>query len=60
MRERKFVWDRDDLGTLLLETLEEEFDLDWSQPDAIEKFKEYLAQAYVAAGSVLQPSQRTF
>ena len=59
-REQKYVWDRDDLGTLLLETLEEEFELDWSQPDAIEKFKEYLALAYVAAGSVLQPSQRTF
>ena len=59
-REQKYVWDRNDLGTLLLETLEEEYELDWSQPDAIEKFKEYLALAYVAAGSVLQPSQRTF
>ena len=60
LRERKFVWDRDDLGTLLLETLEEEFFFDWSQPNAVEQFKEYLALAYVAAGSVLQPSQRSF
>ena len=60
LRERKFVWDRDDLGTLLLETLEDEFFFDWSQPNAVEQFKEYLALAYVAAGSVLQPSQRIF
>jgi hypothetical protein len=58
--EQKFEWDRNDLGTLLLEVLEEEFDFDWSQPASIETFKEYLALAYVAAGSVLQPTQRTF
>lgn len=60
VRERKFVWDPDDLGALLLETLEEEFCFDWSQPHAVERFQEYLALANVAAAAVLQPSQRTF
>lgn len=53
-------WTRDDLGTLLLETLEDEFAFDWSQPDAVTAFKEYLALAYVAAGHVLPVSQRAF
>jgi hypothetical protein len=56
----KSIWTPEDLGTLLLEVLEEEFRFDWSQPDAVESFKEYLALAYVAAGHVLPASQRTF
>lgn len=56
----KVIWTREDLGTLLLEVIEDEFDFDWSQPDAVESFKEYLALAYVAAGHVLSPSQRLF
>lgn len=59
-RTQQDVWTRDDLGTLLLEVLEEEFAFDWSELDAAEKFKEYLAQAYVAAGHVLPASQRSF
>ena len=56
----KIIWNREDLGTLLLEILEEEFAFDWSQTDAVESFKDYLALAYVAAGHVLPASQRTF
>lgn len=56
----KFVWTREDLGTLLLELLEEEFAFDWSRPNAVDSFKEYLALAYVAAGHVLPASQRGF
>jgi hypothetical protein len=59
-RTHQSVWTRDDLGTLLLETLEEEFAFDWSQSDATQQFKEYLALAYVAASHVLPVSQRTF
>ena len=59
-RTHQELWTRDDLGTLLLETLEDEFGFDWSQPDAVETFKEYLALAYVAAGHVLPMSQRAF
>ena len=59
-RTHQSTWTRDDLGTLLLEVLEEEFAFDWSQPDATETFKEYLALAYVAAGHVLPASQRDF
>lgn len=59
-RTHQTVWTRDDLGTLLMEVLEEEFLFDWSRPDAVETFKEYLAQAYVAAGHVLPESQRDF
>ena len=54
------VWTQEDLGTFLIEILEEEFGFDWSHPAAIESFKEYLALAYVAAGHVLPKSQRTF
>lgn len=61
MREaHRAVWTPEDLGTLLLDVLEDEFEFDWSQPDAVESFKEYLALAYVAAGHVLPSSQRTF
>lgn len=61
MREsRRAVWTPEDLGTLLLNVLEDEFEFDWSQPDAVESFKQYLALAYVAAGHVLPASQRTF
>ncbi len=61
MRETQgFVWTQEDLGTFLIEILEEEFGFDWSHPDAIESFKEYLVLAYVAAGHVLPKSQRTF
>ena len=56
----KINWSREDLGTLLLEILEDEFDFDWSQPGAVESFKEYLSLAYVAAGHVLPASQRAF
>ena len=56
----KVIWTREDLGTLLLEILDEEFAFDWSQPDAVESFKEYLALAYVAAAHVLPASQRMF
>ncbi|MBC7818631.1 MAG: hypothetical protein IAG10_17215 [Planctomycetaceae bacterium] len=59
-RTHQAVWTRDDLGTLLLEVLEDEFAFDWSQPDAVETFKKYLALAYVAAGHVLPVSQRAF
>lgn len=59
-RMHQTVWTRDDLGTLLMEVLEEEFLFDWSRPDAVATFKEYLAQAYVAAGHVLPRSQRDF
>lgn len=59
-RTHQTVWTRDDLGTLLLETLEDEFAFDWSRSDAVETFKEYLALAYVAAGHVLPVSQRDF
>lgn len=59
-RTHQVVWTRDDLGTLLMEVLEEKFGFDWSQSDAVETFKEYLALAYVAAGHVLPVSQRTF
>ncbi len=59
-RTHQTVWTRDDLGTLLMEVLEEEFLFDWSRPNAVETFKEYLAQAYVAAGHVLPGSQRDF
>ena len=54
------VWTRDDLGILLLETLEDEFAFDWSQPDAVATFKEYLKLAYVVASHVLPMSQRRF
>lgn len=61
MREtHKVLWTREDLGTLLLEVLDEDFEFDWSQPHAVESFKEYLALAYVAAGHLLPTSQRTF
>lgn len=61
MRETQgIVWTQEDLGTFLIEILEEEFAFDWSHPNAIESFKEYLALAYVAAGHVLPKSQRTF
>ncbi len=53
-------WTREDLGTLLLEVLEDEFAFDWSLPDAVTTFKEYLALAYVAASHVLSASQRRF
>ena len=56
----KIIWTQEELGTFLIEVLEEEFGFDWSHPDAIESFKEYLALAYVAAGHVLPKSQRTF
>lgn len=59
-RTHQAMWTRDDLGTLLLEVLEDEFGFDWSQPDAVATFKEYLALAYVAAGHVLPVSQRRF
>ena len=59
-RTPKLPWTRDDLGTLLLEVLEDEFAFNWSQPDAVETFKNYLALAYVAAGHVLSASQRAF
>ncbi len=59
-RTHQAMWTRDDLGTLLLEVLEEEFAFDWSQPDALTTFKEYLALAYVAAGHVLPVSLRAF
>lgn len=56
----KVIWTREDLGTLLLEILEDEFGFDWSQPNAVESFKDYLMLAYAAAGHVLPASQRTF
>ena len=56
----KVVWTQEDLGTFLIEVLEEEFGFDWSQPNAVESFREYLALAYVAAGHVLPKSQRAF
>ena len=59
-RTQQEMWTRDDLGTLLLEVLEEEFAFDWSELDAAEKFKKYLVLAYVAAGHVLPVSQRDF
>lgn len=59
-RERKTSWARDDIGLLLLDVLDEELEFDWSQSDAVEKFKSYLALAYIAAGDVLPASQRTF
>lgn len=59
-RTHQVVWTRDDLGTLLLEVLEDEFAFDWLRPDAVATFKEYLAQAYVVAGHVLPVSQRNF
>ena len=59
-RTHQAVWTRDDLGVLLLETLEDEFAFDWSQHDAVARFKEYLALAYVVAGHVLPVSQRRF
>lgn len=59
-RTHQAIWTRDDVGTLLLETLEDEFAFDWSQQDATARFKEYLVLAYVAAGHVLPVSQRTF
>lgn len=59
-RTHQSVWTRDDLATLLLEVLEDEFAFDWSQSDAVVTFKEYLALAYVAAGHVLPASQRDF
>ena len=57
---QRIVWTHEDLGTLLLELLEEEFGFDWSQPDAVDSFKQYLALAYVAASHVLPASQRLF
>lgn len=54
-RTHQQVWTRDDLGTLLLEVLEDEYDFDWYEPGATDKFKEY-----VAAGHVLPASQRSF
>lgn len=59
-RERKAMWSHDDIGLMLLDLLEDEMSFDWSQPDALDRFKEYLALAYVAAGDVLPASQRTF
>lgn len=59
-RERKAMWTHDDIGLMLLDLLEDELSFDWSQPDALDRFKEYLALAYVAAGDVLPASQRTF
>lgn len=59
-RTHQAVWTRDDLGTLLMEVLEEDFAFDWSQSNAVTTFKEYLALAYVAAGHVLPVSQRDF
>ena len=59
-RTHQAVWTRDDLGTLMLEVLEDEFAFDWSLPNATETFKEYLVLAYVAAGHVLPVSQRDF
>lgn len=59
-RERKAMWSHDDIGMMLLDLLDDELSFDWSQRDALDKFKEYLALAYVAAGDVLPASQRTF
>ena len=59
-RTHREIWTRDDLGTLLLETLEDEFEFDWSQPDAVATFKEYLGLAYVAASHVLPVGLRAF
>lgn len=59
-RERKVFWARDDIGLLLLDVLDEELAFDWSQRDAVEMFKDYLALAYIAAGDVLPASQRAF
>lgn len=59
-QERKTMWGRDDIGLLLLEVLDEEMAFDWTQPTAVEEFKDYLALAYIAAGDVLPASQRAF
>lgn len=59
-RTHQAQWTGDDIGTLLLEILEDEFAFDWSQPDAVTTFQEYLALAYVAARHVLLVSQRAF
>ncbi|MFM9965878.1 MAG: hypothetical protein ACKV2Q_32250 [Planctomycetaceae bacterium] len=59
-RTHQAMWTRDDLGTLLLEVLEDEFAFDWSQPDAVAKFNGYLALSDVAARYVLPESQRAF
>jgi len=58
-RQRKFEWTQEDLGVLLLETLEEDFEFNWSQPNAAERFQEYLALAHVAASTVLPASRMT-
>lgn len=59
-RERKAHWASDDIGLLLLDMLEDEMEFDWLRKDAVDKFKDYLALAFVAAGDVLPASQRTF
>lgn len=59
-RQRKVQWASDDIGLLLLDMLEDEMEFDWLRTDAVDKFKEYLALAYVAAGDVLPASHRMF
>ena len=59
-REHKLQWTCEDIGVLLMELLEEEFNFDWSRREAVETFKSFLALAFVAAGDVLPPWQRAF
>ncbi len=58
--DRKVQWSCEDIGVLLIEVVEDEFDFDWSSSVAIEKFKSLLALAFVAAGDVLPAWQRRF